>query len=106
MKSDKIYEFAIQHPLNATRRKAVEKYIDEHMHLLDQKTEYAWDEEQKDTLNISVGPAAFTVQFHPKQVDVFFAAPMWVRLLFSEKKKAELSEQLEEMLHRTKFISK
>jgi hypothetical protein len=45
------------------------------------------------------------VRFQDKKVELYGAAPLWARLLFTEKKKAELKDQIETVLYQAKFVS-
>ncbi|MFG1371278.1 hypothetical protein V5F32_03800 [Xanthobacter oligotrophicus] len=105
MKMEKIYEFPIEKPLTAQRRKAVEKYISAQAELADQELVYNWDEDDSGVLHISASPVVVQVRFQKSIVELHAAAPLWARLLFTEKKKTELKQQIETLLFEAKFIT-
>jgi hypothetical protein len=98
---DKIYEFAIDEPLTAARRKGIGQEIKKNAHLSPKPLTFEWNE---DTLLISAEPVKAEVRFHPKKVELFASAPFWARLLFTEKKKLQLKEQIEIGLRKGGFI--
>lgn len=106
MKRQKIYDFAIERPLTPARRKAVEKQIEHNARLSTRPVSYNWDEDDEDqVLHISAEPILVEVRFQAKNVELYAAAPLWVRVLFTKKRKAELKEQIESVLRKTKFIA-
>lgn len=104
MKLEKIYEFAIDKPLTKQRRKAVEKYIVTQAELAAQEVSYNWDEEDDSILLITASPVEVEIHFSHTVVELYAAAPLWARLLFTEKKKTELKEQIQDLLRDAKFI--
>jgi manganese/zinc-transporting P-type ATPase C len=103
MKQQKIYEFPIDHPLTPAKRRAVEQQIALNAHLSTKSVSYKWDEDS-DVLHIAAEPIAIEVRFQNKKVELYGAAPLWARLLFTEKKKAEFKEQFESILREAKFV--
>ncbi|ACK51760.1 conserved hypothetical protein [Methylocella silvestris BL2] len=104
MKKEKIYEFAIDRRLTPARRKAIEKHIDQNAHLSPKPVTYNWDEDDDGVLHIAADPMLIEIRFQDKTVELYGAAPLWARLLFTAKRKSELKEQIEAVLHETKFI--
>jgi hypothetical protein len=65
----------------------------------------SWDEEEKGVLHFTAEPIFAQVRFQSKKVELYAKAPLWARLLFTEKKKLQLKEQIESMLEKTGFVS-
>lgn len=103
MKKEKLFEFDIDRPLTAAKRKAVERHIEENAEKASASVSYQWDED--DVLHIAADPAQIEIRFAPKSVELHFAAPLWARLLFTDKKKAELKEEIETILRQAKFVA-
>jgi hypothetical protein len=53
---------------------------------------------------IKAEPIALEVTFQDNKVELYGAAPLWARRLFTEKKKAKFKEQLEAILHKVNFV--
>jgi hypothetical protein len=105
---EKIYEIAIDHPLTPKRRKVIDKYIEGNSHLmpLNLTLSHDWEEDEEDPiLRINTPPVSWEVVFLSDIVEVYGAGPLWARLLFTEKKKTLLKEQIELLLHDTGFIA-
>jgi hypothetical protein len=105
MKKEKIYEFVINRPLTPAKRMAVEKHIEQNAHLSSKPVSYNWDEDDDEVLHIAIEPVLIEVRFQDKKVELYGSAPLWARLLFTEKKKVELKDQIETVLHQAKFVS-
>ncbi|MFG1480007.1 hypothetical protein V5F53_15310 [Xanthobacter sp. V4C-4] len=105
MKKEKIFEFQIEKPLTAQRRKAVEKYIEKQAELNKTALEYGWAGADDTILEIAASPIEIEVRFQEHVVELYGAAPLWARLLFTDKKKGELKAQIEVLLREAKFIS-
>ncbi|WP_020180184.1 hypothetical protein [Methylopila sp. M107] len=104
MKREKIYEFKIDKALNAARRKALEDNIEKRAELSPKPFEYGW-EEDADVLHILLDPVDIEVEFQPEKVELFATAPLWAKVGFTEKKKAELRGLVETVLQDSKFIT-
>lgn len=89
MKREKIYEFAINHPLTTAKSKAIEKHIEENARLSDRSVSYGWHDEDNHVLLIDMNPVSFEVRFHKDRIELFGAAHLWARLLFTDRRKAE-----------------
>ncbi len=101
---EKIYEFAIEHPLTAPRRKAIDKFLMEHGGKSAWPASHKWDEENDHVLHISTYPVTWEVWFAPKRVTVYGAGPFWTKMLFTEKKREMLREGLLHVLQETGFM--
>ncbi len=104
MKREKIYEFKIDKALNAARREALEANIEKNAALSPKPFEYGW-EEDADVLHILIDPVDIEVEFQPEKVELYATAPIWAKVGFTEKKKAELRGLVETVLQDSKFIS-
>lgn len=105
MKRQKIYEFAVDKALNATRRKAIERNIEKNASLAPKDFEYGWDETNEDLLHIVIDPVEIEIEFQPDKVELFATAPLWARVAFTEKKKLELKSLVESVLVDAKLIT-
>jgi hypothetical protein len=105
MKREKIFDFAIDSPLTAAKRKTVEKNIEQNAHLSPKPISFNWDEDDPQLLLIEAEPLLIEVRFQEKNVELFATAPLWARLLFTKQRKAELKEQIEAILQKAKFVT-
>lgn len=104
MKREKIYEFEIDEALDETRREAIEANIEKNAGLSPKPFEYGW-EENADILHIMIDPIDIEVEFAPERVGVFATAPVWAKVGFTEKKKAELRDLIETVLRNSRLIT-
>jgi hypothetical protein len=105
MKKQKLYDFSIDSPLTAAKRKAVERQIEHSAHLSPNPISYTWDEDDDDeVLVITADPILIEVRFQERKVELYGAAPLWARLLFTNSRKVELKGHIESILHKAKLI--
>ena len=104
MKREKIYEFKIDRALNDERREALEENIEKNAKLSPKPFEYGW-EEDADVLHILIDPVDIEVEFQTERVELFATAPLWAKVGFTEKKKAELRGLVETVLQDSNFIA-
>lgn len=97
MKKEKIYEFAIDNPLTDEKRRVIEKHIHKTALASDTPLKYAWGPDPR-ILRITADPVHIEVRFHARRVELLAAAPLWARLLFTDAKKAELKDTIENVL--------
>lgn len=102
---EKIYEFETHQSLTPARRKVVEEHIERYAHLSPRPFSHSWDEEEKGVLHFTSEPIFAQVRFQSKKVELYAKAPLWARLLFTEKKKLQLKEQIESLLEKTGFVT-
>ena len=102
--AEKIYEFSIHRPLTAAKRKAIDRHIERNAHLSPSNVSHEWDGEDKGLLRITTPPVKWEVRFGAKNVEVYGAAPIWARLLFTKEKRAFLKDQIEVLLRDTGFL--
>ena len=100
---EKIYEFPIDQPLTAARRKIIDQHIAKYAHLSPSKVTHEWDAE-KPQLNIHTPPVQWEVKFTIGKVEVFGGGPLWARLLFTKAKRAQLQELIGSMLETAGFV--
>ena len=94
---EKIYEFPVDQPLTAARRKIIDEHIAMYAHLSPAKVTHEWDQE-KSQLKIRTPPVDWEVKFAAGKVEVFGGGPLWARLLFTKAKRAQLQELIGSML--------
>jgi len=100
---EKIYEFNIEHPLTAPRRKAIDQFLTKNANKSQWPASHEWDAENDHLLHIKTYPVTWEVWFAPHRVTVFGAGPFWARMLFTEKKRAMLREGILHVLEETGF---
>jgi hypothetical protein len=101
---EKMYEFNIEHPLTAPRRKALDQFLKEHAPQSKWQATHEWDEENDHLLHIKTYPVTWEIWFAPHRVTVFGNAPFWARMLFTDKKRAELRDGMLHVLQATGFM--
>ncbi len=101
---EKIYEFAIEHPLTAPRRKAINQFLNKHGAQSTWPASHKWDEENDHLLHITTYPVTWEVWFAAKHVTVFGAGPFWTKMLLRRKKRSMLREGLLQVLQETGFM--
>jgi hypothetical protein len=103
---EKIYEFAIEHPLTAPRRKAIDKFLAKNAGKSKWPASFEWDEDNDHLLHITTYPVKWEVWFAAHRVTVFGSGPFWARMLFSDTKKAQLREGILHVLQEADFMTK
>jgi hypothetical protein len=101
---EKIYEFNIEHPLTAPRRKALDQFLTKNAHKSAWAASHEWDEENDHLLHITTYPVKWEIWFAPHRVTVFGSGPFWAKMLFSDKKRALLREGLLHVLQEIGFM--
>jgi hypothetical protein len=101
---EKIYEFDIEHPLTALKRKALDQFLRKNAHKSAWAASHQWDEENDHLLHITTHPVKWEVWFAPQRITVFGIAPFWAKMLFSDKKRAMLREGFLQVLRETGFL--
>ena len=104
MKKEKIFEFPIDQPLTAAGRKTVEKLVEKNAHLSPKPVSYEWDDDDENVLHITAEPVQAELRFHPRKVELYGAAPFWLRMLLTEKKKLQIKGQFELILQKSGFL--
>ena len=101
---EKIYEFQTDQSLTAARRKVVDEHIVRYAHLSPKPVTYKWDDDDENVLHITADPVEAELRFHPKKVELYGAAPFWIRMLLTEKKKLQIKNEFEAILKKTGFL--
>lgn len=101
---EKIYEFNIEHPLTAPRRKALDHFLKKNAHKSKWAASHEWDEENDHLLHIATYPVKWEIWFAAHRVTVFGSGPFWAKMLFSDKKRAQLRAGILHVLQETGFM--
>jgi hypothetical protein len=101
---EKLYDLPIDNPLTSARREAINSHIARNAHLSESPVQYDWDTAGGDVLRITAEPVKFEVRFHAKKVEIYGSAPLWARLLFTEKKKELLKQEIQSILSDAGFV--
>jgi hypothetical protein len=101
---EKIYEFNIDQPLTAPRRKALDQFLKKNAPKLKWAANHEWAEDDDHLLHITISPVKWEICFAPHRVTVFGSGPFWAKMLFSDKKRALLREGILQVLQETGFI--
>jgi hypothetical protein len=106
---EKIYDIPITSPLTLNKRKVIDKYITGNARLniaaFNITVSHEWHKDD-DVLFIKTPPVHWEIIFDGKNVEVYGVGPLWARLLFTEKKRILLREQITLLLHETGFLAK
>jgi hypothetical protein len=102
---EKIYEFAIEHPLTTPRRKSIDKFLQKNAGKSKWPASHEWDKENDHLLHITTYPVTWEVWFAAHRVTVFGNGPFWARMLFSDKKKALLRNGILHVLQDAGFMT-
>lgn len=101
---EKIYEFNIEHPLTAARRKAIDQFLKKNAPKSKWAASHEWDADNDHLLHIKTYPVTWEVWFAPHRVTVYGAAPFWAKMLFTDAKRALLRESILQVLQATGFM--
>jgi len=101
---EKIYDIGIERPLTTSRRKAIDKFLDENASKVKWPASYRWDEANDQLLHITVFPVKWEIWFAPTRITVFGSGPVWTRMLFTTNKRAMLREGILYALKQTGFV--
>jgi hypothetical protein len=100
---ERINEYAIDRPLNATRRKKINQFIESNAARLGRAISHEWDESGT-VLSLVSDPVLWEFVFHPDRVETYGSAPCWVKLLFTEKRRKTVDQVVLQMLDEAGFI--
>jgi hypothetical protein len=105
MNLEQFYVFPISSRLNAQKRKIIETQIDENAQLFEQKVDYKWLKRGEEKfLRLLAEPVTIEIVFHDDRVELYGAAPAWARVLFTNARKKELRQRIEEVLVTAGFL--
>ncbi len=105
MKKQKIFEFAIDAPLNDERRDALERAIEEAAERHETDLEYGWEEDNDSRLHVFIKPVEIEVRFGDKLAELLAAAPLWAKASFTEKRRGEVRALVEDTLRTARLIT-
>jgi hypothetical protein len=94
---EKINEYPIDRPLTAARRQKIDRFIQGYASRLDRPFSHEWDESGS-VLRLASTPVEWDFVFHKDRVEAFGSAPMWVKMLFTQKRRAVANEMILQML--------
>jgi len=100
---EKINEYAIDRPLNATRKKKIEQFIANNAERLGRAISHEWDESGT-VLSLASNPVLWEFVFYRDRVETYGSAPFWVKMLFTEKRRKTADEVVLQMLQDAGFI--
>jgi len=100
---EKINEYAIDRPLNATRRKKINQFVESNASRLGRAISHQWDESGT-VLSLASDPVLWEFVFHADRVETYGSAPFWVKLLFTEKRRKTADQVVLQMLQEAGFI--
>lgn len=101
---EKINEYRIDVPLTAAHRQKIDRFIDRYASGLDRPFAHRWDESGS-VLHLSSTPVEWDFVFHPDRVEAFGSAPLWVKMLFTQKRRAAADEMVFEMLEEAGLLA-
>jgi hypothetical protein len=100
---EKINEYPIDRPINAARRKKINQFIETNAGRLGRPVSAEWDESGA-VLTLASDPVEWEFVFHPNRVEAYGSAPFWVKMLFTEKRRATVDQVVVQMLEDAGFI--
>ena len=101
--TEKLYDIPIDSPLTDTRREAISKFIVENAHLFPMEIEHTWHDEAEPILRLVTKPVTWVARFHGQKVEVFGMGPRWAAMLLTKKRRQEVREHIESVLHHAGF---
>lgn len=106
MELEQFYAFAIDESLTPQRRAIIEKSIDDNAEAFGRNVTHGWhSREGENFLRINVEPVVIEIVFADGRIELYGAAPVWARLLFTSAHKEQLRERIEEVLIAAGFTS-
>lgn len=105
MKKQKIFEFALAADLDDARREALEQAIEEAAEAHETDLEYGWQEDDDSRLHVFVKPVEIEVRFEGGRAELHAAAPLWAKVHFTEKRKAQVCDLVTEILRDARLLS-
>jgi hypothetical protein len=99
MELEQFYVFEVDERLSSERRAIIEAQIDANAEAFGQSVTRSWHtRDGEDFLRILVDPVVIEIVFANNSIELFGAAPVWARLLFTSAHKEQLREQIEQVL--------
>jgi hypothetical protein len=107
MDLEQFYVFPVQSKLTSEKRRSIEAELEENAQKFGREISYKWLKRGEERfLRIISDPVTIEVVFFDDRIEFFGAAPTWARLLFTNARKEELKEQLEQVLVGAGFVAK
>jgi len=105
MALERIEIIPIRSCLTPQKRKLIDAEIDKNALLYDRKVEYKWLKRGDEKfLRVVVAPATFEIVFYDDRVELYGAAPVWAKLLFTNAHRNAIQERVREFLLAAGFI--
>jgi hypothetical protein len=102
--TEKIDEFPISQPLTSTRRKMLEKMIDENAFRSPSPVAYEWEDPH--LLVVDTKPVEWKIVFEAHKIEIFATGPFWAKMLLTRKKRAEMHQIFEEAFEELGFFER
>jgi hypothetical protein len=99
---EKINEYPIDRPLNAARKKKINQFIENNAGRLGRPVSHEWDEAGS-ILTLASDPVEWEFVFHSDRVEAWGSAPFWIKMLFTEKRRAVVDRVVLQMLEESGF---
>lgn len=99
---EKINEYPIDHPIDAYRRKKIDQFIELNAGKLGRAVASHWDESGT-VLSLASEPVEWEFIFHPDRVEAYGSAPLWVKMLFTGKRRQMVDDIVGQMLREAGF---
>ncbi len=105
MSLEQFYVFPIDSGLDSSKRKLIETEISENATLFERDVEYKWLKRGDEKfLRILASPVTIEIVFYDDRVELYGTAPAWARALFTNARKQELKQRIQEVLLAAGFI--
>lgn len=101
---EKINEYPIDHPITAARRKKINQFIKNNAGRLGRPVSAEWDESGC-ILTLASDPVEWEFVFHPTRVEAYGSAPLWIKMLFTEKRRRTVDQVVMQMLEEAGFTA-
>lgn len=99
MELELLCAFPVSSPAAAIDRASVEDAITQKTRKYNRKPTYKWIKRgEEKLLRVLVDPITIEVVFHDERVEVFWTAPLWARLLITNKMKDEVRNSIRQGL--------
>ncbi len=105
MTLERLYVFPINAPLTAAKRRAINDNLEKNAHRFPRAMAYKWLKRGDERfLRVVVEPVTIEIVFSGDRIEVFGAAPLWARLLFTKARREQVGAWLEQGLVGTGFV--
>jgi len=94
---EKFNEYRIDRPLTAGRRQKIDRFVRGYASRLNRPFSHGWDESGS-VLHLASTPVEWDFVFYPDRVEAFGSAPLWIKMLFTQKRRAAANELILQIL--------